>query len=54
VILKDIHIETIAYDEKLMSSTLPKLKQFYFEAILSELACPKSPREIREPSQWIS
>lgn len=51
---KDIHIERIPYNQELMNSVLPKLEQFYFEAILPELACPKSPGEIREPKQWTS
>ena len=51
---KDIHVERIQYDKTFWEGVLPKLRSFYFDAILPELACPHYPQgDIREPSDWI-
>jgi len=51
---QDIHIERIQYDKTFLEGVLPKLRPFYFDAILPELACPHYPQcGIREPSDWI-
>jgi hypothetical protein len=52
----EMHIERIVRDEELWEYTmLPKLKAFYFSAMIPELAVPrfgKSPG-IREPGKWV-
>ena len=52
----ELHIERILFDEELWITEMsPKLKAFYFKAILPELAFPrhgKSPG-IREPGLWV-
>ena len=52
VLTKSLHIERIFADPNFTSKVLPKLRNFYFTAILPELACPQA--VIREPSQWMS
>ena len=52
VLTKSLHIERIFADPNFTVKVLPKLKNFYFTAILPELACPRS--VIREPSEWMS
>ena len=48
---KDIHVERIQRDREWWKAQMPKLKQFYFDAMLPELACPRYGRGgIREPS----
>ena len=48
---KDFHIERIYVDKAWQESNLPKLKKFYFSALLPELACPRHHKGgIREPS----
>ena len=48
---KDIHIERIQRDSKWFGVQLAKLRKFYFEALLPELACPRFRRGgIREPA----
>ena len=49
---KDSFGERIRYDEEFCLSLLPKLKRFYFCAILPELTVPRQP--IREPKEWIT
>jgi len=49
---KDSFGERVRYDEELCLSQLPKLKRFYFCAILPELTIPHQP--ISEPKEWIS
>ena len=52
VLTKSLHIERISADLNFTSKILPKLRKFYFTAILPELACPQA--VIREPSQWMT
>ena len=47
---QDIHIERITYDDDFWTSVMPKLKAFYFTAVLPELSFPLGVRAIREPS----
>ena len=49
---KDFYGERILYDDDFCSSIIPKLKRFYFCAILPELVVPRQP--IREPKEWIT
>ena len=51
-----LHIERILPDQALWQKTmLPKLKSFYFKAMLPELACPRYNKGgIREPANWVS
>lgn len=52
---KDIHIERIHEDKKWWSEQMPKLKSFYFDALLPELASPRQGKGgIREPQQATS
>ena len=48
----DMYCERIAFDERMCCSILPKLREFYFCAILPELTLPRNP-EIREPKEWL-
>ena len=48
---KNLHIERITVDFEFERKTVPKLKEFYFTAVLPELA---SPQAITEPSQWVT
>ena len=51
VMTKTIHVQRITFSDKFWSTVLPKLKTFYFTAVLPQLA---SPRAIpREPSEWL-
>ena len=46
---KELHVERIHFNSTWWKQQLPKLKQFYFEALLPELACPRyGCGEIRE------
>ncbi len=48
---KDMHVKRITWDNDWWQQQLPKLKQFYFDALLPELACPRQGKgEIREPA----
>ena len=48
---KDMHIERIHREHDWWEQQLPKLEQFYFDALLPELACPRQGKsEIREPA----
>ena len=50
---QDLHIERIRFNEQFWSKAMPKLKQFYYDALLPELACPRHHNGgIREPSEW--
>lgn len=50
---QDLHIERIRFNEQFWAKVMPKLKSFYFDAILPELACPRYHHGgIREPSEW--
>lgn len=48
---KELHVERIQRDKHWWEQKLPKLKEFYFQALLPELACPRKERggKIREP-----
>ena len=46
---QDIHIH-IEYDDEFWASVMPKLKAFYFTAVLQELSFPLGVTAIREPS----
>ena len=47
---KDIHVERIQRDREWWEDQMPKLKKFYFDAMLPELACPRYRHGgIREP-----
>lgn len=48
----DHHCERIDFDKSFCVSLLPKLRRFFFLAILPELTLKKNP--IREPDDWIS
>ena len=46
----DMHVERVHRDRKWWDQQLPKLKAFYYDALLPELACPRSGKgAIREP-----
>ena len=47
---QDVYIERIHYDNDFWISIMPKLKEFYFTAILPELSFPLGVTAIREPS----
>ena len=50
---KDLHVERIKFNEQFWKKVMPKLRTFYYDAILPELACPRfHHRGIREPSEW--
>ncbi len=47
---KDISIQRITRDNKWWEEQLPRIKNFYFNALLPELACPRYRQGgIREP-----
>lgn len=47
---KELHVERIQRDQDWWDQQLPKLKTFYFDALLPELACPRFGKGgIREP-----
>ena len=51
----DLHIERVPWDPQFWMSVLPKLRNFYFTAILPELALPRMHTGgIREPKEWLS
>ena len=52
VLTKSLHIERIKADSNFKATILPKIRDFYFTAILPELACPQA--VIREPTQWVT
>ena len=47
---KDIYIERVYFQKEFWIKVLPKLKEFYFTAILPELASPLGSKAIREPT----
>ena len=50
----DLHIERIKWNDKFWDGIVPKLKRFYFEALLPELAQPLyQSGGTREPSDWL-
>ena len=50
----DLHIERIVWDPQFWMSVLPRLHDFYFTAILPELALPRMHTGgIREPAEWL-
>ena len=49
---KSLHVERIQADPNFKSTILPKIRDFYFTAILPELACLQA--VIREPTQWVT
>ena len=51
----DLHVERVPWDPQFWTSVLPKLHNFYFTAILPELALPRMHTGgIREPKEWLS
>ena len=51
---EDLHIERITWDTDFWNNSLPKLKYFYFTALLPELAQPRLQHGgIREPGEWL-
>ena len=48
----DVHCERISLGLRMCCSILPKLREFYFCAILPELTLPRNP-EIHEPKEWL-
>jgi len=52
VLTKSLHIERIVADPNFKLTILPKLRNFYFTAILPKLASPQA--VIREPTEWVS
>ena len=52
VLTKTVHIERIQADPNFSSNIVPKLKDFYFTAVLPELASQQS--KIREPEEWVT
>ena len=52
--LADIHIERLNWDSAFLYAIIPKLQDFYFNAILPELAVPTLHKGgICEPSSWM-
>lgn len=48
---KDVHIERIYRNQSWLDTNLPKVKKFFFSALLPELACPRHQKGgIREPN----
>ena len=52
VMTKNLHIERITIDFAFEEKIIPKLKEFYFTAVLPELASPQA--VIREPCHWLT
>ena len=52
VLTKTVHIQRIHADPNFSSNIIPKLKDFYFTAVLPELASQES--KIREPEEWVT
>ena len=52
VMTKNLHIERITVDPQFEKKIIPKLKEYYFTAVLPELASPQA--VIREPCQWLT
>ena len=48
----DMYCKRIAFDERMCSSILSKLREFYLCAILPELTLQRNP-EIRKPKEWL-
>ena len=52
--LTDVHIERIQWDSDFWSAAMPRLREFFFTAILPELAAAQQHQGgIREPSSWL-
>ena len=51
VMTKTIHIQRVKFNKEFWSTILPKLKMFYFTAVLPQLASPRA--TVREPSEWL-
>ena len=49
---KNFYVERITVDPEFKEKMIPKLKAFYFTAVLPELASPQA--VIREPCQWLT
>ena len=47
---QDIHVERIIHDDEFWASVMPKLKAFYFTAVLPKLSFPLGVTAIRETS----
>ena len=53
--LMDLHIERLTGDPDFWSAAMPRLWEFYFTAVLPELALPNQRKGgIREPSSWLT
>jgi len=52
VMAMDLHIERIYFNSNFCEKFLPKLREFYFTAILPELASEQG--AIHEPDQWLT
>ena len=52
VMTKNLHVERITADDEFERKIIPKLKDFYFTAVLPELASPQA--NIREPCHWVT
>jgi len=52
VLTKTMHIERIKMDPNFSTNIIPKLKDFYFTAVLPELSSPQA--KIREPEEWVT
>ena len=51
----DLHIERLTWDPDFWSAAMPRLREFYFTAVLPELALPNQHKGgIREPSSWLT
>ena len=49
-----LHIERLQWDPSFWSAAMPRLREFYFTAILPELVDPHLHKvDIREPSSWL-
>ena len=52
---EDMHIERVTYNKELViKKWIPSLQEFYFNALLPELACPRHQQGgICEPEDWL-
>ena len=50
-----MHIERVTYNKELViKKWIPSLQEFYFNALLPKLACPRHQQGgIREPEDWL-
>ena len=51
----DLHIERLTWDPDFWFAAMPRLREFYFTAVLPELALPNQHKGgIRETSSWLT